>query len=252
MPTLIAAIRRKPGMTHRAFLHHLQHVHGSLAAANPLRIRRYVQNHVFDASFGTESDPAYLTEFGRDSVTELHFDTFEALTATMSDPYSREVIGPDGARFNDLSSALALLTRPTVLTPAPAPAPAPASNGAEDPVKVLHFVYRSQGPAADDVAARWRAAHQEALAEGAHPAQALRGCVQHGQAPGAEEALRHFGGGGEPAYVGVGALYYDSPDEALTHFPAYERALRERSAQTGGFYDASRSFALYSREVTVF
>jgi hypothetical protein len=39
-PTLIAAIRRKPGMTHQAFLHSLQHVHGSLAAANPLRIRR--------------------------------------------------------------------------------------------------------------------------------------------------------------------------------------------------------------------
>jgi hypothetical protein len=39
-PTLIAAIRRKRGMTHQAFLHQLHHVHGSLAAANPLRIRR--------------------------------------------------------------------------------------------------------------------------------------------------------------------------------------------------------------------
>ncbi|CAL9548315.1 hypothetical protein [Streptomyces sp. enrichment culture] len=39
-PTLIAAIRHEPGMTHQAFLHYLQPVHGSLAAANPLRIRR--------------------------------------------------------------------------------------------------------------------------------------------------------------------------------------------------------------------
>lgn len=58
MLNLIAAIRRKPGMTHRAFLRHLHDVHGPLAAANPLQIRRCTQKHVFDASFGSETDPA--------------------------------------------------------------------------------------------------------------------------------------------------------------------------------------------------
>lgn len=246
MLNLIAAIRRKPGMTHQAFLHHLHHVHGSLAAANPLRIQRYTQNHVFDASFGTEEDAAHLTEFGRDSVTELQFDSMDALAATMSDPYSREVIGPDGARFNDLPSALALLTRPAVLMPAPAP------TGAEGWVKVLHFVRMPQGAAPDDFTERWRAAQEQVLGDQAPHAKALRGCVQHERAPGAENALHHFGGGGEAAYAGVAALYYDTPDEALTHFPAHERSLRERSAQTGGFYDPSRSFVLYSREVIVF
>ncbi|MDN0198913.1 EthD domain-containing protein [Streptomyces sp. S.PNR 29] len=246
MLNLIAAIRRKPGMTHRAFLHYLHHVHGSLAAANPLRIRRYVQNHVFDASFGSEGDPTYLTEFGRDSVTELHFENMEALTATMSDPYSREVIGPDGAHFNDLPSALALLTRPAVLM-----AP-PASDTGESHVKVLHFVHTPEGPVPDDVTERWQAAHEEVLDAEEPQAKALRGYVQHRRVPGAERSLRHFGGGGEPAYLGVAALYYDSQDEALTHFPSYERSLRERSAETGDFYDPSRSFALYSREVTIF
>lgn len=37
MPTLIAAVRRNPGATHQTFLHYLHHVHGSLAAPNPLR-----------------------------------------------------------------------------------------------------------------------------------------------------------------------------------------------------------------------
>jgi hypothetical protein len=246
MLTLIAAIRRKPGMTHRAFLHHLHHVHGSLAAANPLRIRHYVQNHVFDASFGCEGDVRHLTEFGRDSVTELHFEDMEALTATMSDPYSREVIGPDGAHFNDLPSALALLTRPEVLM-----AP-PASEADENRVKVLHFVHTPVGPVPDDVTERWRAAHDEALDAEEPGTKALRGYVQHREVPGAERALRHFGGGGEPDYLGVAALYYDSQDEALTHFPSYERSLRERSAETGDFYDPSRSFSLYSREVPIF
>ncbi|MGC0343821.1 EthD domain-containing protein [Streptomyces sp. SLBN-8D4] len=246
MLNLIAAIRRKPGMTHQAFLRHLHEVHGGLAAANPLQIRRYIQNHVFDASFGSAEDPAYLTEFGRDSVTELQFDSMEALAATMSDPYSREVVGPDGAHFNDLPSALALLTRPAVLMPPP------TSAGEAGRVKVLHFLHVSQGLLPNDFTEGWRAAHEEVITEGAPHAKALRGCVQHGQTPGAEKALSHFGGGGEPAYAGVGALYYDSPDEALTHFPSYERSLRECSAQAGGFYDPSRSFVLYSREVTVF
>ncbi|MEV5957493.1 EthD domain-containing protein [Streptomyces sp. NPDC051987] len=247
MLTLIAAARRKPGMTHRAFLHHLHHVHGPLSAAHPLRIRRYVQNHVFDASFGTEGDPAHLTEFGRDSVTELRFDDMEALAATMSDPYVRKVIRPDGARFNDLPSALALLTRAEVMVPPP------ASDGDAAPVKVLHFVHRAQGLGRDDVIDRWLAAHEQVLAEEDSPsAQAVRGCVQHRQVPGDERALRHFGAEDEPCYAGVTALYYDSEDEALTQFPSYERSLRKRSDDTGGFYDPSRSFVLYGREVTVF
>ncbi|MEV7981262.1 EthD domain-containing protein [Streptomyces sp. NPDC086519] len=246
MLNLIAAIRRKPGMTHRAFLHYLQHVHGPLAAADPLRIRRYVQNHVFDASFGSEEDPAYLTEFGRDSVTELLFEDMEALAATMSAPYSREVVGPDGAHFNDLPSALAMLTRPAVLMPAPAP------DGAGGHVKVLHFVHMAEGPTPDRFPERWRTAHEEVLAEEKSQAEVLRGCVLHRRAPGAERALRHFGSADQPAYAGVAALYYDSEDEALSHFPSYERSLRERSTETGGLYDPSRSFVLYSREVTIF
>ncbi|RRR78080.1 EthD domain-containing protein [Streptomyces sp. RP5T] len=245
MLTLIAAIRRKPGMTHSAFLRHLHHVHGPLSAANPLLIRSYVQNHVFDASFGVEGDPAHLTTFGRDSVTELRFDDMGALAATMSHPYSREVIGPDGARFNDLPSALALLTRSEGLVPPP------VSGTGTAPVKVLHFVRGAAQLEQDDVVDRWQTAHEQVIAEGGPQAGTVRGWVQHRQVPGAEGALRHFGGT-VAVYAGVSALYYGSEEEALAHFPSYERSLRERSDGTGRFWDPSRSFALYSREVTIF
>ncbi|MHC3471090.1 EthD domain-containing protein [Streptomyces sp. 7R007] len=245
MLTLIAAIRRKPGMTHRAFLRHLHHVHGPLAAANPLQIRSYVQNHVFDASFGVEGDLSYLTVFGRDAVTELRFDDMGGLAATMSDPYARDVIGPDGARFNDLPSALALLTRSEVLVPPP------ASDNGTAPVKVLHFVRGAPQLQQDDVIDLWQTAHEQVIAEESPQAKTVRGWVRHRQVPGAEEALRHFGGT-ETVYAGVSALYYASEDEALAHFPSYERSLRERSDETGGFYDPSRSFALYCREATIF
>lgn len=131
--------------------------------------------------------------------------------------------------------------------------PPQASAGPDSRVKVLHFHPVSHGLLPNDFTERWRRAHEEVLTEGAPHTKALRGCVQHGHIPGAEKALRHFGGGNEPACAGVGALYYSgSPDEALTHFPSYERSLRDRSAQTGGFYDPARSFVLYSREVIVF
>ncbi|WEH13122.1 EthD domain-containing protein [Streptomyces sp. VNUA24] len=252
MLTLIAAVRRRPGMTHRAFVHHLHHVHGPLAAAKPLGVRRYVQNHVFDASFGTEGDAAHLTEFGRDAVTELQFDDQDALAATMSDPYTREVIGPDGAHFNDMTSAVALLTRPAAVTPPPPPSPSPSPPESDGRVKVLHFLSRAEGVSLDHFTERSLGAHATALSRDEPHTKAVRAHVQHVRAPGAEQALRHFGGRDRHAYEGITALYYDSADEALTHFPAYERALREPSAEGGRFYDPSRSFALYCREVTIF
>jgi len=245
MLTLIAAVRRKPGMTHQAFVHHLQHVHGPLSAAKPLGVRRYVQNHVFDASFGSAGDPAHLTEFGRDAVTELQFEDMGALAATMSDPYTREVIGPDGAHFSDLPTALALLTRPAASVP-----PSPSEDDGR--VKVLHFLSRQEGLSLDHFTDRLRAAHEAALSQEDPHAKALRGHVQHVQVPGAESALRHFGGPDQHAYEAVTALYYDSADEALTHFPAYEQSLREPSTEAGAFYDPSRSFVLYCHEVTIF
>lgn len=245
MLTLIAAVRRKPGMTHQAFVHYLQHVHGPLAAAEPLGVRRYVQNHVFDASFGSEGDEAHLTEFGRDAVTELQFDHKDALAATMGDPYTREVIGPDGAHFNDMASALALLARTTVATPPP---PSEDDGG----VKVLHFLGKPDGVSLEDLTERSLAAHEAALSRDEPYTKVVRGHVQHFLVPGAEQALRHFGSADQHTYGVVTALYYDSADEALTHFPAYERSLREGSTGTGDFYDPSRSFVLYCREVTIF
>ena len=52
MIKMMAAICRKPGMTHAEYLAYVQHVHGAISTEQPLTLRRYVQNHVFDAAFG--------------------------------------------------------------------------------------------------------------------------------------------------------------------------------------------------------
>ncbi len=176
MLNLIAAIRRKPGMTHRAFLRYVHDVHGSLAAANPLRIRDYLQNHVFDSSFGSAEDPAYVTDFGRDNVTE---------------PHSRPGHGPgQGAAL-------------------------PARAGRAGP-RHLHraMAFRARG-----------------------------GTLAGGASYQGTARLR-------PAPPGTRRRADTAPLRALTHFPRYERALREAGAAC--FYDRSHAFALYTREVTVF
>ena len=126
----LAAIRRKPGMTQQEYFSYIRDVHGALARAKPLAIRRYVQNHVGDSAYGAEGDPAYQGLFHRDSVTELYFDDVEGMLRSFTDAYVRDVVGPDGANFSDMSTALAMLARDIELD---VRAPADA------PVKVMYF-----------------------------------------------------------------------------------------------------------------
>ncbi|MFG2957526.1 EthD domain-containing protein [Streptomyces sp. NPDC048291] len=119
-------------------------------------------------------------------------------------------------------------------------------------MKVLHFIHAAEGLAPGGLGERWQAAHEQVLAGDEAHLRLLRGCVLHRHTPGAERALRHFGGRDTHAYQAVSAMYYDSEDDALDHFPAYKRSLREHFSKTDGYYDASRSFVLYSREVTIF
>ncbi|MFJ8538966.1 EthD domain-containing protein [Streptomyces sp. NPDC093591] len=120
-----------------------------------------------------------------------------------------------------MPSAPALPARPVALMPPPA-----AAGEGDGRAKVLHFIRGRDGLDLDEFTERRQTAHEKTLADEQPPSPPLRGYVQHRQVPGAKKALRHFDGRETPLYDGVGALYYDSPDDALTHFPAYERALR--------------------------
>ena len=75
MIKMMAAVCRRPGMTHAEFLAYVQHVHGAISNENPLSLRRYVQNHVFDAAFGSAAEAAHAMPVARDSVTELWWDS---------------------------------------------------------------------------------------------------------------------------------------------------------------------------------
>src|SRR5690349_5660399 len=110
MIKIIAIIRRKAGMTHQEFSAYLREVHGEIGSRNKLAMRRYFQNHAFDSAYGDPADVGYVIPVPRDSASELYFEDLESMEVSFMDPYTREVIGPDGDHFADNPTNLSLLT----------------------------------------------------------------------------------------------------------------------------------------------
>jgi hypothetical protein len=165
MIKLVAAIRRRPGMTHEEYAEYIRDKHGAIASANKLTVRKYVQNHVFDSAYGATGDTGYQVTLPRDSVTELYFDDLESMGRAFADPYTLDVVGPDGANFSDLPAALSLLVEESWSVGAPLPG--------SRAVKVLHFLKAAEGATRGAFHQRWRQAHEKVLADTSGPAQFL-------------------------------------------------------------------------------
>jgi hypothetical protein len=241
MIKMMAVIRRKPGMTQQEYFSYIRDVHGAISKANPLNVRRYIQNHVFDSAFGTAGDSAYRIVFHRDSVTELWFDSFESMNENFAHPYVREKVGPDGANFSELGTALALLTREMEVS-----VPNPRPN---TPIKILYFLRKIPDLTLSEYYDNWRYAHESAVREQRQAAVALRRCVLSLQIPEGNPLLAYFGGKDMPIYEGVASLWYEE-NVALSAFREYQAALETFNHQRA-FFDPGQSFFLMAREVTI-
>jgi len=243
MIKMIATIRRRPGMTHAEYLAYVQHVHGAISNENPVTVRRYVQNHVFDAAFGVAGDRTHSQVVSRDSVTELYWDDPKAMADTFAHEHVRTKVGPDGANFSDLAVALSLVAD-EVEQPVRSP-----TNGAG--AKVLHFIRAPEGMALPEFFGRWASAHEQALAVAPAAAEAIRRCVHNRQLPEFNKMLAYFGGS-DVFYEGAASLWFDDPS-CVGAFRAYERALLDvNSDPQRTFYQPSQSFFLYATETQIF
>jgi hypothetical protein len=237
MIKIVAAVRRRPGMTHAEYLRYIEAIHGGIARANTLGLSRYVQNHVFDGAFGKA---AYGRWFHRDSITELYFPDLQRLAETFTHPYTREVVGPDSTKFADLTTNLSLppATEQIVVTP---PRPGIA-------IKVMHFMQASGNPAA--FAAQWAQAHLAAIRAVPDFERRLRGHIRTIPEPpaGSPKAggSEYFGGGDMPKFDGVASFWFDGEPD-LEVFRRYEAALSGQNC-----FDADLSFFVYAREVEIF
>jgi hypothetical protein len=235
----LAAIRRNPGTTQHEYFSYIRDVHGALARAKPLAIRRYVQNHVVDSAYGAEGDPAYQGLFHRDSVTELYFDDVEGMLRSFTDAYVRDVVGPDGANFSDMSTALAMLAREVELDVA-APADAPA--------KVMYFLRKPDALTPERFAGELRRAVDAALG-GIPQAAAVRRAVLTLAIPDETGLMAYFGARDMPGYDAVVSLWFDE-GEALPAIRAWQKVFLGESGQPA-FHQPSQAFVLVAREVDI-
>jgi hypothetical protein len=244
MIKMMAAVCRRPGMTHAEYLAYVQHVHGGISNENPLSLRRYVQNHVFDAAFGSAAEAAHSMPVSRDSVTELFWDSPQDMGATFAHEHVRTRVGPDGANFGDVSRTLSL-----VAVEAEQAVPNPGQGGG---AKVLHYLRSADGLALHDFFTRWQQAHARALEAAPVAAAAVRRCVHNQQVPAFNTMLAYFSAKDVPVYEGVASLWFDDAT-SVGAFRAYERALLTINAEAGAaFYQPAQSFFVYATEVPIY
>jgi hypothetical protein len=200
-------------------------------------LSRYVQNHVFDGAFGKA---AYGRWFHRDSITELYFPNFQRLVETFTSQYTREVVGPDSAKFADLTTNLSLPPATEQILQAP-----PRAGSA---IKVMHFMKASGSTAA--FAAQWPQAHLAAVRAVPDFERRLRGHIRAIPEPPAGAPMasgsEYFGGGDMPKLDGVASFWFDGEPD-LEAFRRYEAALVDQ-----GCFDADLSFFVYAREIEIF
>lgn len=219
--SLMSAIRRRPGMARSDFFNYLFRSHGALATQNPLGLSSYRQNHVLDLVAGQPGDLGYGVAPDRDNVTELEFPDLEALFSTMGHPYTREVLGPDGANFSDLPTATALVVKSHDV-----PVPAPGEGAS----RVIAFLSATPTLSLEDFAA----ALDDGL-ETADKGQLSSVTVHHRVAEG-DTLVGYFGGEDAPSYQAALTMTFTQGGPAL---PDAARLL----GNLGPAVDASRSFA---------
>ena len=244
MIKMMAAICRKPGMTHAEYVAYVQHVHGAISTENPLTLRRYVQNHVFDAAFGSSAEAVHAMTVARDSVTELWWDSAQDMGDNFAHEHVRTKVGPDAANFGDTSRTLSLVA---VEAEQPVPNPGRACGA-----KVLHYLRKADDLALPSFFERWARAHERALAAAPLAAATMRRCVHNRQVSEFNPMLAYFGAKDVPIYEGVASHWFDDT-ASIGAFRAYERALLAINAEPDAvFYEPAQSFFVYATEVPIY
>ena len=100
---LMAASRRRPGLTRAEYFRYIEHYHGTVARVERFKIEKYIQNHVIDGAFGVLSDDSHQNRVtDRDAVVELHFDSFRDMLATLEpEGVTQSRANQDGRFFAD-------------------------------------------------------------------------------------------------------------------------------------------------------
>ena len=249
---LIAASRKRPGLTRAEYQRYIEHFHGTIARNERFKIERYVQNHVIDGAFGTLADETHKLVADRDAVVELSFPTFREMLETL-EPATPSAASQDGKFFADERTNVIVMAEEEevpVDTPLTRFNPGLGIVKGVGSLKVLHYIMRDDSVFREDYYDNFRDAHRKALAAAPYARDQLRRCVMNKRCrlnDNDAAARKHFKMVDPPVYDMIVTHWYDTLEQAGA-FRQYVEALQ---AQTPVFADWSRSFYLYTREVPI-
>jgi hypothetical protein len=249
---LMAASRRRPGLTRAEYQRYIEHYHGTIARRERLKIDTYVQNHVIDGAFGTLADETHRQVAERDAVVELGFPTFRDMLETL-EPEVPSDASQDGRFFADERNNIIVMAEEEevpVNTPLTRFNPGLGIVRGVGALKVLHYIMRDDSVFREDYILRWREAHSRALAASPYAREQLRRCVMNKRCrlnDNDAAARKHFKMVDPPVYDMIVTHWYDTIEQA----GAFRQYLEALQAQAPVFADWSRSFYLYTREVPI-
>jgi hypothetical protein len=251
---LMAASRRRPGLTRAEYFRYIEHYHGTVARLERFKIDRYIQNHVIDSAFGVLSDTSHKNKaVDREGVVELYFSEFRDMLDTL-EPQGVEQsrANQDGKFFADEPTNIIVMAEEVEL---PVPNPRPRFNpglgeagcGA---VKVLHYIMRKPEVFPNDYYGLWRQAHDEAMAKSPYAREMFRKVIlsKRSRVNDNDAAARaHFRMVDPPVYDMAVSITLDSMEQ-VGAFRQYLEAMLESPLD---FADWSESFFLYVRPVRI-
>ena len=252
MLKLIAASRRRPGLTRADYQRYIEFYHGRLAREHRSSLRGYIQNHVIDSAFGTLQDSTHQQIADRDAVVELTFDTFPDMINAL-EPREPTPVGADGQFFADECNSITVMAEEEeipVACPVPSFNPGIAGVHHEGGMKVMHFVMREDSVYPEDFQKYWREAHDEALEKAPYAKSQLRRCQANWRLrlnDNDAAARKHFKQVNPPIYNLVSCHWYDTMEQAGA-FREYHEALQKSSRK---FVNWAKSFFLMTKQIVI-
>jgi hypothetical protein len=249
---LMAASRRRPGLTRAEYFRYIEYYHGTIARQERFKIDTYIQNHVIDGAFGVLSDPAHQQLSDRDCVVELTFNTFPEMIETL-EPVTPSAASQDGKFFADEANNVIVMAEEEEI---PVPNPLTTFNPglgivkSVGALKVLQYIMRDDEVFREDYYRYWREAHEAAMEKSPYAREQMRRCVMNKRCrindnDGA--ARKHFKMIDPPVYDLVVSMWFDTIEQ-VGAFRQYNEALQ---AYPRKFANWSKSFFLYVRQVPI-
>jgi len=249
---LMAASRRRPGLTRAEYFRYIEYYHGTIARQERFKIDTYMQNHVIDGAFGVLADRAHQQIADRECVVELTFNTFPEMIETL-EPATPSDASQDGKFFADEPNNVIVMAEEEEI---PVPNPLTTFNAglgivkSVGALKVMQYIMRDEEVFLEDYYQYWREAHAAAIEKSGYAKEQMRRCVMNKRCrindnDGA--ARKHFRMVDPPVYDLVVSMWFDTIEQ-VGAFRQYNEALQ---AYPKKFANWSKSFFLYVRQVPI-